>query len=154
MRGLVVATVVALVLPFGRAEAVEFKIDSLVIESPWARETPKGATIGCGYLEIRNNGTVSDRLIAGSVILAKGFQIHSMTMENGVAKMHGVTDGVEIKPGESLKFEPGSSHLMFVGLTKPLHNGDTVKGTLNFEHAGTVEIEYRVLSLGAKEPLN
>jgi hypothetical protein len=59
---------------------------------------------------------------------------------------------VEIKPGETFKFEPGSSHLMFVGLTQPLHNGDTVKGTLKFEHAGTVEIEYRVLSLGAKGP--
>jgi len=139
-------------LPFGHATAVEFKINSLVIESPWTRATPKGANIGGGYLDIKNNGTAPDRLLHGSVSVAKRFQIHSTTIEDGVAKMREVTAGIEIKPGETIKFEPGSSHLMFVNLVQPMHEGETVRGTLTFEHAGTIDIEYVVLGMGAKTP--
>jgi copper(I)-binding protein len=152
MKRLIVAGVVAFMLPFGHAAAAEFKIDSLVIEGPWTRATPKGATIGGGYLDIKNNGTAPDRLLGGSVSVAKRFQIHRTTIEDGVAKMREVTAGVEIKPGETIKFEPGESHLMFVNLMQPLHEGDKVRGTLTFERAGTVDIEYAVLGMGAKAP--
>jgi len=152
VKGLIVAAVVAIMLPFGHATAVEFKINSLVIESPWTRATPKGANIGGGYLDIKNNGTAPDRLLHGSVSVAKRFQIHSTTIEDGVAKMREVTAGIEIKPGETIKFEPGSSHLMFVNLVQPMHEGETVRGTLTFEHAGTIDIEYVVLGMGAKTP--
>jgi periplasmic copper chaperone A len=152
VKGLVVAAVVAIMLPFGHATPVEFKVDSLVVEGPWTRATPKGATIGGGYLAIKNNGTAPDRLLHGSVSVAKRFQIHSTTIEDGVAKMREVTAGIEIKPGETIKFEPGSSHLMFVSLVQPLHEGDKVRGTLTFERAGTIDIEYAVVSMGAKAP--
>jgi copper(I)-binding protein len=150
VKGLIVAGIVALMLPVGHAAAVDFKVDSLVIASPWTRATPKGATIGGGYLDIKNNGTAPDRLLHGSVSVAKRFQIHSTTTEDGVAKMREVTAGIEIKPGETIRFEPGGSHLMFVNLMQPLNEGETVHGTLTFEHAGTVDIEYPVLGMGAK----
>jgi copper(I)-binding protein len=152
VRSLVLAAVVALVLPLGYAAAAEFKIDSLVIESPWTRATPKGATIGGGYLDIKNNGTAPDRLLSGSVSAARRLQIHRTTIEDGVAKMREVTAGIEIKPGETIKFEPGESHLMFVNLMQPLHEGEKVRGTLTFERAGTIDIEYAVLGMGAKAP--
>jgi copper(I)-binding protein len=130
----------------------EYTLGSLEIRTPWTRETPKGATIGGGYVEIKNSGAVADRLLGGSVSVAKLFEIHQTTMDNGVAKMRQVTTGVEIGPGQTLKFEPGSSHLMFVNLTGPLHAGEKVHGTLQFEHAGTIEIDYAVLGMGAKSP--
>ena len=130
----------------------EYTLGPLEIRAPWARATPKGATIGGGYVEIKNNGAVADRLMSGSVSVAKLFQIHQTTIDNGVAKMQQITTGVEIAPGQSLKFEPGSSHLMFVNLTGPLHAGEKVHGTLQFEHAGTIDIDYAVLGMGAKAP--
>jgi copper(I)-binding protein len=144
--------VLILTLTAGDAVAEEFKVGSLVVENPWARETPKGATVGGAYLEIKNNGAVPDRLIGGSVNVAKQFQVHNMTMENGVSKMREVTGGLEIKPGATVKLEPGSSHVMLVGLTQPLRAGEKVHGTLKFEHAGTIDIEYPVLGIGAKGP--
>ena len=152
MKGPVVAGIVALMLPFGQAAAAEFKLDSLVIGNPWARATPKGATIGGGYLDIKNNGTAPDRLLRGSVSVAKRFQIHGTTTEDGVAKMREITAGVEIRPGETIKFEPDASHFMFVNLMQPLHEGETVRGTLTFERAGVIEIEYAVAGVGAKAP--
>ena len=134
------------------ARAAHYTLGPLEIRAPWTRETPKGATIGGGYVEIKNNGTTPDKLLLGTVSVAKRFQIHSTTIEDGVSKMREVTAGIEIKPGETIKFEPGASHLMFVNLMQPLHEGDAVHGTLTFEHAGTIDIEYAVLGMGAKAP--
>jgi periplasmic copper chaperone A len=70
-------------------------------------------------------------------------------MENGVAKMRPVNGGLEIKPGETVELKPGSFHVMFVGLKKPLSAGDHVKATLVFEKAGSVSIDYDVRAMGS-----
>ena len=41
---------------------------------------------------------------------------------------------------------------MFVDLRQALKPGETVKGTLAFEKAGTVEIEYRIGGIGRRPP--
>ena len=41
-------------------------------------------------------------------------------------------------------------HAMLVDLRQRLKPGDAVKGTLAFEEAGTVEIEYRVGGIGVQ----
>ena len=91
--------------------------------------TPKGAATAVGYLTIKSNGTEAERLVGGSVDFASSFQLHSMTMEDGVSKMRELKS-VEIGPGQTLEFEPGGSHNMFVGLNRPLSKGDHIKGTL------------------------
>lgn len=75
-----------------------------------------------------------------------------MAMENGVAKMRPVEGGLEIKPGETVQLKPGSFHVMLMGLKQPLEKGQKIKGTLQFEKAGKVEIEYTVEALGARSP--
>src|SRR5690242_21085542 len=138
MRMLV--TVIAIVLS-ASAMAADYKAGSIEIVDPWSRATPKGAQTAVGYMTIKNNGTTPDRLVGGSIDVASRFQLHSMVMENGVAKMREL-NAVEIKPGQSLEFKPDSSHVMFVDLKRPLSKGDHISGTLQFEHAGKVQIEY------------
>lgn len=149
MRYMMVATIIIATLVSGRAMAADYKVGSLEIMAPWSRATPKGAPTAIGYMTIKNNGTAPDRLIGGSVDFARGFQLHSMVMENGVAKMRELK-GVDVAPGQTIEFKPGGSHVMFVGLEHPLAQGQHVKGTLVFEHAGTVQIEYDVQGLGAQ----
>lgn len=132
------------------ATAADYRADAIEIISPWSRATPKGASTGIGYLTIKNTGTTPDRLIGGSVDVAASFELHSMVMENGVAKMRELHD-VEIRPGQTIEFKPGGSHAMFVDLKRPLAKGDRVSGTLTFERAGKVQIEYSVESIGAQE---
>jgi copper(I)-binding protein len=131
------------------AMAKDYKAGSLEIMNPWSRATPKGASTAIGYMTIKNNGTAPDRLIGGSIDVADGFQLHSMAMENGVAKMRELK-GVDIKPGQTIEFKPSGSHVMFVNLKHPLSKGEPVKGTLVFEQAGKVQIEYSVEGLGAQ----
>jgi copper(I)-binding protein len=132
------------------AHARDYKVGSLDIVDPWSRATPKGATVGAGYMKITNTGATADRLISGTADVAPTFEVHEMTMDNGVAKMRPIKGGLEIKPGGTVELKPGSFHVMFVGLKKPLTAGDHIKAALVFEKAGTVNVEYDVLAMGAE----
>ncbi len=140
MKSKVLATVAALILIAAPAVAQDYKIGSIKIEQPWARATPKGATIGAG------------RLVGGSVAFAARFEVHSMTMEQGVMKMREVKDGLEIKPGETVELKPGGYHVMFVDLKQPLKQGEDVSVTLKFAKAGTIDVKYPVEAIGAGGP--
>lgn len=124
---------------------------TIEIGNPWARATPSGAKVGAGYLTITNKGKVSDRLIGGSAAPAARFEVHVTIVEDGVAKMRPV-EGLEIKPGETVELRPGGMHVMFMGLKQPLKQGERIKGTLVFEKAGTVAIEFAVQPAGAPGP--
>ena len=63
-------------------------------------------------------------------------------------RMRPVTQGLEIKPGETVELKPGGHHVMFMDLREGLKQGQNVKGILQFEKAGSVEVEYRVGPVG------
>ena len=132
------------------AVAHEFSAGSLKIGHPWARATPKGASVGGGYMKITNNGSTPDRLVGGSSDVAKRFEIHAMSMDNGVMKMRAMPKGFEIKPGETVEFKPGGNHVMFVGLNNPLVQGQHINATLEFEKAGKVKVYFLVKGIGAQ----
>jgi copper(I)-binding protein len=127
-----------------------YNIGALVIEAPWARATPGGAKVAGGYLKITNTGKESDRLVGGSLPIAAEVEVHEMAMANNVMKMRRLANGLEIKPGQTVELKPGGFHLMFMGLSSGLKAGQPVKGTLRFEKAGTLDVEYRVAPIGAQ----
>lgn len=139
----------ALILLPTMAAAHSYRAGSISIEHPWARATPKGAQVGGGYMKITNQGTTPDRLVGGSLATARHTLIHEMKMEGDVMTMRVLPQGLEIKPGATVDLAPGSLHMMFEGLQAPLVEGQRVKGTLVFEKAGTVEVEYSVEGIGA-----
>jgi len=127
-----------------------YKVGPLVIDAPWARATPAGAKVGGGYVKITNTGHEADRLTGGTLQVASEVEVHEMAMSDDVAKLRRLEKGLEIGPGQTVELKPGSYHLMFMGLRGGLKEGETIKGTLVFEKAGTVGIEYRVASIGAQ----
>ncbi len=129
-----------------------YKIGDLSIGHPWSRATPGGTKIGGGYLTITNSGKSPDKLTGGSLSVADHIEFHEMKMDGGVMQMRAIEGGVTIKPGETVKFEPGGNHVMFMGLKAPLKQGDMVKGQLTFEKAGTVDVEYKIDTIGAMTP--
>ncbi len=128
--------------------AQDYTVGSIHIEHPWSRATPKGAGIAVGYLGIENSGTTPDRLVGGSSEIAGHFEIHEMKMAGGVMTMRPLEGGIEIAPGKSVKFEPGGYHLMFLDLKAPPVEGKPFKGTLVFEKAGKIEVEFAVKGMG------
>ena len=58
-------------------------------------------------------------------------------------KMRSV-EAVEITPGEPSVLQPGGLHVMLMGLTEPLVEGNSFPLTLNFERAGSVELQIMI----------
>jgi copper(I)-binding protein len=132
------------------ALAHDYTVGSLKIGHPWARATPKGASVGGGYMKITNSGTAPDRLVGGSSDISNSFEIHEMKMEGGVMKMRPVAGGLEIKPGETVTLDPSGYHVMLVDLKKQLMQGERFKATLQFAQAGKVDVDFKVEGIGAQ----
>ena len=126
------------------ASAHDYTVGSLHIVHPWARATPKGASVGGGYMTITNNGTAPDRLIGGSSPVANQIEVHEIVDVDGMAKTRPVANGIEIKPGKTVELKPGALRIVMLGLKEPLKLGQKIKGTLVFEKAGPVEVVYNV----------
>jgi uncharacterized protein YcnI len=128
------------------------KAGAITVEQPWSRATPGGAKVGGGYVRITNTGSAPDRLVGGSFPLASRVEVHEMRLEGDVMRMKPVEGGLEIKPGATVELKPGGFHLMFMDLKEPLKEGQTIKGTLVFEKAGPIDVDYTVRSMGGGAP--
>lgn len=103
--------------------------------------TPGTTTsMGAFYLTVKNTGDEPDRLVKIESDIADTIEIHDVEMKDGAMTMQLQHDGVEIPAGEELVLEPGSSHVMLIGITRSLVDGEEFTATLHFEKAGEVEI--------------
>jgi periplasmic copper chaperone A len=131
------------------AIAQDYNAGAIRIEAPWLRATPSGAKVAGGYMKLYNTGSEADRLVGGTVSMAGGFEVHEMRMDGSVMRMRELPDGLELPPGRSVELKPGAYHVMLTDLKQKLKEGDKVKGTLQFEKAGKVEVEYVVRGMGS-----
>ncbi len=107
----IVASALLLALFAGTAHAHDYTVGAIKIDHPWARATPKGASVAGGYMKITNTGTTPDRLVGGTVEVAKRFEVHEMSMDGGVMKMREVAQGLDIAPGATVELKPGGFHI-------------------------------------------
>ena len=129
--------------------AKDYTVGELVVSNPWARATPNGAKVGGGYVKITNNDHHPDKLIAATFERAGSTSLHEMKMEGDVMKMGEMSGGVEIAPHGTLTLEPGKFHLMLMDLKAALKEGDRIKGSLTFQKAGKLDVEFVVKGMGA-----
>jgi periplasmic copper chaperone A len=125
---------------------------SISVEHAWSRATPVGANVAVGYFTIKNNGATPDRLISITTDIASHSTIHQMSMTDSMMKMRQVTEGLPVQANGAVVLEPGSYHLMFNDLKRPLRQGEHFSATLVFEKAGKVDVTFEVQGLGAGAP--
>lgn len=134
---------------FGQpALAHDFKSGSIELKHPWSRVAPPVAPVLGGYVTIINTGTEPDRLVGGSSAIADKFELHESKLVDGVAKMRPLQDGLVINPGQTVDLQPGGTHIMFVAPRSRPAEGEKFAGTLVFEKAGTVDVEFAVQAMG------
>lgn len=122
----------------------------ITVAQAWARATPKGAVTGVAYVSLVNNGPGADRLLGASSPIAETIQFHSSSSESGVMKMDQLS-ALDLGPGEIVTLKPGGIHMMMLGLTQPLREGQTFPLTLTFEKAHIAEVTVRIGKVGAME---
>lgn len=111
----------------------------------------EGLSLGAFYFTVTNNGDEPDTLVEVESDIADIVEIHNVEMDEGVMQMVHMQDGLEIASGESIVFEPGSYHVMLIGITESLLDGEDFTATLHFEHAGEVEITVPIHALEPDE---
>jgi periplasmic copper chaperone A len=146
MRFLLAAS---LALLSGVAQAHSHEKGELQVQHPWSRQTPPGAKVGVGFMEIRNLGWNPDRLIAVSTPLAGRVEMHITLRQGEVTRMRQV-QSFEIPARARVQLRPGGAHLMLVELVRPLGKGERVPMMLRFLHAGQMAIELEVQELGSR----
>lgn len=127
----------------------EIKIGDLVITGAFTRATLPKAPVGGGYFTVKNSGAADDRLVAVSSPVAKEGQIHEMAMVGDVMNMQQLSDGLAIPAGETVELKPGGYHLMLMGLSEQLVEGETIPLTLTFETAGEITIDLPIAATAA-----
>lgn len=148
-RTLALAALGLALLSSSLAFAEDVKIGNLTIAAPYVRAMVPGAPVGGGYMTITNTGNANDRLVAASSPRAVTVQIHEMKMDNDVMIMRELAGGLVIPAGKTVELKPGGYHVMFMKVAEPFLQGQTVKATLRFEKAGSVDVDFPVGSIAA-----
>ena len=133
----------------GSALAHNYDKGDLSVRHPWTRAMSQGESVVPAYLEIRNTGMHPDRLIGASSPAAE--RVELMLVQEGQLVRQQEVLGLELPPRERLVLRPKASHLLFVGVARPLAKGDRVPLTLRFERAGELHIELEVQGLDSRK---
>ncbi|WBU63242.1 copper chaperone PCu(A)C [Paracoccus aerodenitrificans] len=95
---------------------------------------------GAAFMMIGNTGDTACTLSAVSTPAAEKAEFHTnIQHDNGMMQMVPIEGGIEIPAGEEHALARGGDHVMMMGLTGPMENGDEITLSLDFGDCGTVE---------------
>jgi hypothetical protein len=110
------------------------------VEGAWSRATAPGQDAASVDLSITSKQ--SAKLLGVSSTASRTVEMHSMTHENGMMKMHEVKE-IKLPAGRRINLGESGYHLMLVGLKAPLKAGEKIPLTLTIKVANnrTVKVE-------------
>lgn len=126
--------------------ANSMNVNGLLISDFWIEATIGNHKMTSGYLTIENTNDIDERLVSLTSEISKKTQIHDMVVQNDIMKMKNFEDGVVIRANSKVSFRPGSYHIMFMELQKPIIVMNKYQVTLEFKKSGSVIIEMPVLN--------
>jgi len=106
--------------------------------------TGKALSNGALYLTIQNTGSTADTLEGVSAAVCQVSEIHQSKMVQGRMTMNMLPSGLPIPAYGEIKFEPGSYHVMLIGIKRDLNAGDTFEAQLHFRRAGTLSVQSQI----------
>lgn len=122
-----------------------FAQDHMMVSDAYARVNGAMGASGAIFLQIENPSDVEDQLIDVKSDAAKKVELHThQASADGVMQMLHVPEGFPVPAMGTLSLERGGHHVMLMGLTKALEDGDMIHLTLVFKNAGEVAIDVPV----------
>ena len=102
------------------------------VDDAWVRATVPTQSASGAFMTLTADS--DSKLLSVATPAAKDVQIHEMTMKNDVMSM-GPVKFVELPAGKAVKLDPNGYHVMLMGLTGQLKEGESVPLTLTVENA-------------------
>jgi periplasmic copper chaperone A len=132
----------AAVLSFAGTSLAQDHPEAMHVHEAYARISPMSGAV---FFMIHNNGATDDRLIGARTDVAERAGLHTHTEDaNGVMAMVPIEGGVALPSGEMHAFVRGGDHVMLMGLTADLKDGDMIPLTLIFESGAEMALEVPV----------
>ena len=125
--------------------------NEILVRDPYVRLAPPNAPATGAFMQIHNNGSSDMKLVMAKSPVARSVELHTHKNENGVMKMREVP-AIEIKAKRHTELKPGSFHVMLIGMTTVLKEGDLVPITLRFNDGSEQRIEAPVRKLPMGSP--
>lgn len=113
--------------------------DGMHANDAYARST--NPMVGAVFLELENHRAVECTLIAATSDAAARVELHTHREEGGVMKMVEIEGGITVPAGATHPMARGGDHIMLMGLTDPLVEGETVELTLDFGDCGQETVQ-------------
>ena len=118
------------------------------VDDAWVRATVPTQSASGAFMTLTADS--DSKLLSVASPVAKDVQIHEMTMKNDVMSM-GPVKSVDLPAGKAIAFDPNGYHVMLMGLTGQLKEGESVPLTLTVENAKgekeTLEVKAPVRAL-------
>lgn len=146
MRHAKPAVLLGLTLLLGGPARAETAADAVTVGDPHVREVLPGQSNSASFMILENTSDRAHALQRAESPAAKTVELHTHTLDGGMMRMRPV-DRVPLPAGETVRFEPGGLHLMWIGLVRPLTSGEEVPLTLFFEDGSQRELTVPVRKL-------
>ena len=125
------------------AQAHKYEAENMLVDHPWMKVFNNN---GAGYFKIKNIGTNDIHLLEVVSDSVDNIELHTIIMEEDVAKMRPIKGGVIIKIGESIEFKPMGNHLMFFGINQELGEGELMEAIFKFKNSKDLLVKFKMES--------
>lgn len=113
--------------------------NNIKVENSYVRATPPNLPNSAAFMTIKNDSNKAISLVKASSNISKVVELHTHDMKDGIMKMYQVPQ-IDIKKNAKVELKPGGFHIMFIGLSKPLKEGNNIELTLEFSNGETKTI--------------
>jgi copper(I)-binding protein len=147
----VAAIVITAVAVISFARGAEPGHDDILVVEAWARATPPGATVAAVYVTLANRTGADDWVVSAATPAAESVTVDETAKEEDDAKMRPL-EIVTVPASGALEMHPGGVHMMLIGLSAPLKEGETLPLTLVFENFGEMTVPVEITPIDAQGP--
>jgi copper(I)-binding protein len=110
---------------------------------PHVRLVPEGMKNTAGYVTVRNNSGQDRKITKASCTRAAACELHEHIDDGGVMRMRPV-DSVRIQAGGQTEFKPGGYHIMLIGLSSAIKEGETIPIVLTLDDNTSTTVNFTV----------
>jgi copper(I)-binding protein len=116
---------------------------AITVDEVWVRPSLASGNTAA-YMSITNHTDTPITLTSLTADFAGIAQIHQTVVENDIAHMQHLENGMRIGAGETLNLQPGGYHVMLMNVQPALNEGETVSLTLTFDNGESMTVEAEV----------
>jgi copper(I)-binding protein len=119
-----------------------FGAPRITTRDAWVMKPVGKQEMTAGFVTLHNNGA-DTALVSATCDAIKNLELHEMEETNGRMQMK-MVDEIELPKGEDVRLEPGGLHLMMIGFTRPIKEGDVLVVRLRFADGTTSDVKMPV----------